>query len=215
MTRKLQIGCGTIVGLFVLLIVIAAVVGGGTSGKTSKTKTSATSTVAVAPAKAHHKHHAAEAKPSYTGFGATRAAWNTGHTHDTRYAPNEVYNPDPSVPTGAEYNAIDWSNGHVTGYETHFQSERISEAKSEVLSGLPGDTRTVWFIAKGSSCAQQLVESKLLGRLLGNKSIGDPQGAVMIEYSSGEAEDSYDASSVNDALLEISEVETPSQSSGC
>lgn len=222
MKRRLRIGCGTILGLFVLLIVLGAVFG-STSNKTSST----TGNVATTPAKTQHRSHTrrhhgkathhrnAKPTPSYTGFGATRTAWNAGHTEDQRYAHDEVYNPDPGVLTGAEYNAIDWSNSHVTGYEMHFQNEPISEAKSQVLSGLPRDARTVWFITKGSNCAQQLVESKSLGRLLGDKSIGDPQGAVMIEYSSGTAENSYDASSVNDALLEISEVETPGESSDC
>jgi hypothetical protein len=196
-----------------ILAVVGAIVGGSSNKKNSST----TSTAAAVPTKARHRTHRRKrhVAPSYTGFGATRTAWNAGHTGDPRYAHDAVYNADPNVPDGTQYVAMQWTTNHVTAYEQHLRAEPISEAKADVLAEFPRDTHTMWFVTKGSNCAMQMVKSRALGRLLSGKAIGDGQGTALIEYSSDQQDGSYNASSVNDALVSIFPAEPASKSEAC
>lgn len=181
--------------------------------------------VAAAPAKAartkkathdsaQHTHHAAKAKHyAFTGYGSTTAAWNSAHTHDYQFTKGAVYNPDPGLPqdnghVGADYTAVQHQLGHITGYYLNFRNEPISDAKQQVIADeLPRDAHEVWFIGRGSDCALELFTSPTLARLLGAKKMGDTQGAVLVEYSSGSADESYDPYSVNQASFLLGEVE--------
>jgi hypothetical protein len=112
-----------------------------------------------------------------------------------------VYDPDPGVPPGDDYTAVLRSDGHITGYDLHFKNQPISAAKAQVMEAeVPHDSRQLWFAVK-DTCAQMMIQSRTLGSLLGTKSIGDQQGTVMVEFGSGPNDDSYDRSSVNDALF--------------
>jgi hypothetical protein len=148
----------------------------------------------------------ASATGGITGFGATDAAWNRAHVADHTYAPGAAYDPDPSLPkvngrVADRYYAVMHEEGHVLGYSERFRPQPISQAKALLLREFPPDAQTVWFRAVGASCAQMLVRSRTLGRALGTKRIGDPQGAALIEFSSGAAADHYNPRSVNDAFL--------------
>jgi len=60
-----------------------------------------------------------------------------------------------------------------------------------------------------------LVRSRTLGRALSAKKIGDRQGVAFIEFSSGVAEDHYNARSVNDALLMVYDLVGKGSAPGC
>ena len=151
-----------------------------------------------------------------TGFGATDAAWNRTHVADHRYAPGAAYDPDPSLGQGADrYYAVMHEEGHVLDYSERFHPQPISRAKALLLREFPHDARIVWFRAVGGSCAQMLVRSRTLGRALSAKKIGDRQGVAFIEFSSGVAEDHYNARSVNDALLMVYDLVGKGSAPGC
>ena len=135
-----------------------------------------------------------------TGFGATTAAWKASHTLDQRYSAGTVYNPDPSIPAGAEYDLVMFQDGRVLGYDLQFANLPVAAARAKVAGELPHDTRRVAFVVK-STCAFELLRSATLARALGSKAIGDSSGAVLVEFVSGAAEDHYDSSAVNDALF--------------
>lgn len=155
-----------------------------------------------------------------TGFGATDTAWNSAHTEDTDFASGAVYNADPSLPkvnghTGTHYAAVQHENGHVLGYEYRFLDEPIAAAKADVLrTQFPADVKVVWF-ARKATCAQMMVRSAALGLALSDPAIGDKVGSVLVEFSSGVAEDSYDPSAVNDALFLLLPLESKSKAPGC
>lgn len=158
----------------------------------------------------HRKH----ARPDgITGFGATVPAWNANHTRDPKYS-GPVYNPDPAAPSGDDYDAVMFENDRVLGYDMRFANEPISEARAKVAAELPPDAKVVTFEVQGSVCAFELLSSAKLGKSLGTKAIGDPTGAVLVEYGSGAADDSYDSDSVNEALFSLGAT-TPSQIPGC
>lgn len=154
-----------------------------------------------------------------TGFGASDAVWNRTHTPDTTFAAGAVYNADPSLPevnghTGAHYTVVQHDSGHVDGYEYHFASASISAVKADVLrTQLPSDVRIVWF-ARRDTCAQMMVRSPKLAQTL-RALLGDKAGSVMIEFSSGANDDTYNPRSVNDALFILLPLESRSQAPGC
>lgn len=185
------------------------------------TTTVETTTAAAKPKPSPKKKHATPASVgAVTGFGARDVDWNRTHTADTVFAPGAVYNADPSLPgvnghDGAEYTAVQHTNGHVLGYEYHFANQPIEDARALVLrTEFPSDGRVVWFVRK-ETCAQMMVRSPRVGRELGTKAIGDAAGAALIEFSSGVNEDTYNPSSVNDALFLLLPLEPESQAPGC
>jgi hypothetical protein len=228
---NVRLGCGVIVGLFVLLIVLGAIFG-SSGGSSKKHHASQKATAVTSPRSKRRRHLTPKPKPklkskprpthfAFTGYGSTTAAWNSAHRHDYQFAKNAVYDPDPGLPRedghyGDDYTAVLHQLGHVTGYYLNFRNQPISEAREQVVADeLPPDAHEVWFITKGSDCALELFTSKTLGRLLGDKAMGDSQGAVSVEFSSGLADESYDPDSVNQALFELGEVEAASQAPGC
>jgi hypothetical protein len=132
---------------------------------------------------------------------------------DPKYS-GPVYNPDPSAPSGDDYDAVMFENDRVLGYDMRFANEPISQARAKVAAELPPDAKVVTFEAKGSVCAFELLSSAKLGKSLATKAIGDPTGAVLVEYGSGAADDSYDSGSVNEALFSLGAT-TPSQIPAC
>jgi hypothetical protein len=142
-----------------------------------------------------------------TGFGATTGDWNATHTPDSQFASGAVYNPDPSLSSinghvGAAYTQVLHENGHVLQYQFNFHPMPIRQAKALVLqSQSPPDAKVLWFATK-DSCAQMMVQSNLLGKELGGRSIGDGAGTSQVEFGSADG-DSYSAGSVNDALFQL------------
>ena len=110
---------------------------------------------------------------------------------------------------------VQHDEGYVTGYEYHFANVPISAAKSDVLrTQFPSDDRIVWF-ARKSTCAQMMVRSAKLARVLGPMPIGDKTGTALVQFASGANEDTYNPRSVNDALLLLLPLESPSQAGDC
>ena len=154
-----------------------------------------------------------------TGFGATDAVWNQTHKAVAGFTPGAVYDADPSLPkvngnTGARYNLVDHTNGHVDMYEYHFANMSISAAKANVLrTQFPSDVRIAWFV-RMDTCAKMMVRSAKLARAIGT-ALEDKKGTALIEFSSGVNEDTYNPQSVNDALLMLSPLLTPRQAGTC
>ena len=187
-----------------------------TKATTKSTSAQSTSVHANTPTMTQHTS-TTSSPPAVTGYGATTAVWNGTHTPDHEFDPEAVYNPDPSLRsvdghTGAAYTAVRHESGHVLGYEYHFHSVPISEAKAEVLSSeFPSDTRVVWFTTKGGTCAFMLIQSDALRRELGSKAIGDTSGEASVEFGSGPEESYYSASSVDGALLDLAAYKSPAE----
>lgn len=177
MSRKLAF----VVGGALVLIVAIWMVTDGSNDKT--TKSSAASPV--------------------TGFGATVADWDAHHEADSRFVPGSAYDPDPSLARGgdqrynARYYAVGHDGGRIFNYEMRFPpGTDIQQAKRSVLaSEFPSDAKIAWF-KRLDTCAQMLVRSRKVARALGGTRI-----AALVEFSSGEAGDSYDPSDVWDAIL--------------
>jgi hypothetical protein len=202
----------------------------GASSSSRSTTSAAAASAATSPAaqatttaRRHHRLRTAAPKPVapvVTGFGATTAAWNSAHTAVSGFTPGTVYNADPSLPQvngheGSEYYAVQHMGGYVLQYDRAFANVPVSEAKAEIMQGdFPSDARIVWFVTE-DTCAKMLVQSNILGKALGNKAVGDPSGTAMVEFGSGPASDSYDASSVNDALFMTSPMTSPAGEGPC
>jgi hypothetical protein len=159
-----------------------------------------------------------------TGWGAPDTAWNSAHTEDSQFSSGSVYNENPALKEinghpGAEYTAVIHQNGHVLNYYYNFQSKSISEAKADVLSSqFPAETHIIWFANKGS-CADMLVQSGALRKALSGKTIGDNEGTALVEFGSGESgAESYDGSTVTNALIMLpagANPSGPSTAPGC
>jgi hypothetical protein len=203
------------------VVVVSALLSGcGSSATTTGTTTLAPSTTASAPpAKKRAGSRASAQSAGVTGFGATDAAWNSAHTPDSQFASGEVYKADPSLPSingnvGAAYTQLLHQDGHVLGYDYGFHSVPISQARALVLrTEFSGDAKVLWFVTKGS-CAQMMVQSKTLGEALGSHAIGDAAGTAQVEFGSG-AGTTYDAGSVDDALMQLLPNSGPGGAPGC
>lgn len=167
-------------GPLVLIIAIGIVAGCGGDGKT--TKSSPTSPL--------------------TGFGATVADWDAHHEADSRFVPGSAYDPDSSLARGGDerYTSRYYAVGdgeRVTNYEMRFApGTGVQQAKRSILaSEFPSDAKIVWF-KQLDTCGQMLVRSRKVARAVGGKRI-----AALVEFSSGEAGDSYDPSDVWGAIL--------------
>jgi hypothetical protein len=151
-TRTAPASVGLSLALAAALAIAAC--GGGSSGSRS----AATTRAASVP------------KDAITGFGATNGAWDAHHTSDRKYAPGAVYNPDPSAPSGAQYDGVLHEAGRVLQYDLRFPNESITSAKAKVAQELPPDAHRVAFSVK-DTCAFELFRSAKLGRALAT--IGD------------------------------------------
>lgn len=60
-----------------------------------------------------------------------------------------MYNANPHVPGGAEYDAAQREGGRVLSYEYRFSNEPIAAAKADVLrTQFPRDAKIAWFTVK-------------------------------------------------------------------
>jgi hypothetical protein len=160
--------------------------------------------------------------PAITGFGATLTAWAANHAPDREFAKNAVWDADPELPeinghVGAHYTLVSSTGGRVLNYQLNFvHGTTIDEARSLVQAELPGDAASIWYSVK-DSCAQEEFQSAILGRALGDPSIGDAPGEVFVEYetqfSSGAS--GYQHGNVTDAFFQMGSYSTVSSSPGC
>ena len=170
-------------------------------------------------------HTSAESAPSTLGaIGATDAYWDARHEPDPNFAPGSAYDPDPSlVPPGgdkrfsARYYLVHHSGGRVQSYGMRFApGTSIDEAKADTLAEFPHDTKVDWFRtvpASGSAgaCAQMHVSSATLAR----EFPGEGPTAGLVEFSSGEAANSYNPDAVSTAFLMLLPPTAPSKAIGC
>lgn len=141
-----------------------------------------------------------------TGFGATVAAWNAHHSEDHRgnLVPGCCYDPIPDIPGlryADRYYAVQPIGKYVISYEMRPGDGKgipISAARQAAMAELPADTRMRSFIPHGGSCAILIAYSPSLQKQLGHGKAG---GGVVVEFSSGAAEDSYNPRAVNDLLF--------------
>lgn len=202
--------------LALLAVVIPVLAGCGASGSGGSEPSTPEATVSSSEppepeATTEHATASTEQKaasgPEVTGFGATAAAWNANHTEDTNFNHEAAYNPNSSLPEvdgrpGDEYGDVTQTNGRVTGYEYHFQSESVKQAQSAILRGqFPADA-TIFHYEPLDTCAIMLVKSPTLTRALGLPS-GTPPAQISLEDVSSETGESapFDPASVNLAIV--------------
>lgn len=200
--------------------------GRSSSTAASPTTSSAPSTAALSPGAApqvrrpRHQPKPVPSGPKLRGFGATTAEWDAAHTAVPGFAPGTVYDADPNLPQvngheGSRYYAVLHEGGRVLQYDMAFANLPVSQIEAQIVaSEFPPDAHKVWFAVK-DSCAQMLVQSSILGRALGSKAVGDRAGTVLIEFSSGAADTSYDAERVNDALFMLAGYTAQSSAPAC
>jgi hypothetical protein len=155
-----------------------------------------------------------------TGFGATVGAWNAHHTADTKYDPGSVYDPDPSLPsTGgaqADYIAVEPQDGRVTDYTINTFRLPINAAIARARQELPPDAHELWK-ARRDTCYQVELTSSTLDRAFSSSNIGDPQGEVLVEFSTVLPNGSsiYRSNDINNILMSIGGYPTAASGSGC
>jgi hypothetical protein len=170
----------------------------GAAGCGNSTTRMPPKTTNVNTAKTKKTTTASAKKNELSGFGATVAAWNDHHQEDNRFDAGSAYDPDPSLGDGERFNdryyAVSPLDGRVMVYSMRFPAQTgIEEAKRFVLlSEFPVGAKIVWFKRK-DTCAQMLVRSTKVTRVA--------HSGALIEWSSGEAGDHYDARAVSDAIL--------------
>lgn len=215
-SRRLQAGSGLVPtprasGYLLSALFIPLLFACGSSTAGSGTPTPTATTVPTA-----------SARPAIIGFGATDASWNAHHTADSDFAPGAAYDPDTNLPkinghTGARYVATNHSNGRVLGYMMNLMpGTAVDGAKASVLQEFPSDALVMWFAVK-DSCAQLEVKSAILGAVLSDPKIGDPDGMALVEldtvHSDGSA--SYDPNNINEAILLLGSETTTSDAPAC
>lgn len=181
------------------LVATAALTGcGGTNSNTATTANAATST-ANSTASTPHPTAVSE---GLSGYGATDAAWNAHHQPDTRFAPGAAYDPDPSVARGdlrhdARYYGVvhGGPGGRVNQYYMRFAPRTtVDEARRSVLASEFPPGTSVRDFKTLDSCAILVVHS---GKFNGIT----PNGDASVEFWSGAADETYDASNVWDAIV--------------
>jgi hypothetical protein len=164
-----------------------------------------------------------QAGQTITGIGATDADWEDNHEPDPEFAEGSAYDPDPSlVPPGGDpafssrYYLVTHTGGRVESYEIRFApGTSIDEAREDALAEFPGGARVDWFrtvpaTKLAGACAQMQVSSATLEGELGRGPI-----AGLVEFSSGEAANSYNPEAVSTATLLLFPPKPPSKALGC
>ena len=143
-------------------------------------------------------------------LGDTRDQWDATHQADDRFEAGAAYDPSPDLGDGERFNdrfyTVGYDGDRVSGFSMRLPSQTsIGIARTAVMQdALPGDAKVVAFVRK-DSCAQLFVSSRTLDTNLG-RSV-----RVLAEFVSGEMGDSYDASSVSEAIVQtVTPAENPS-----
>lgn len=205
--KILTLGC-----LLVALIIIVAIKSGGKNPSKPLTESN-TAPVAVV----------------LTGYGALQQDWNKHHQQDPNYAKNEAYNPTPGLGTDSahtdKYYALNTSSGRVTSYQMRLPNgQPLAAAQQEVMKEFPSDASILWQNAVSSdptnSCYLEEIKSPTLGKVLGGKAFGDPQGEVLVELSTATLQTAndnsyYSPSNVNRASLQFLVYQTAADDPAC
>jgi hypothetical protein len=148
-------------------------------------------------------------------FGATVQNWNAHHRLDGAVAGGTAYNPDNAVAGNGRladrYVRVLPLNGRILQYTIQLpRGTSFATASAQALAELPADVRLIWRQQRGA-CTQASYTSPTLARELTD--VGDPKGAVLIEYRSGIAIGAaYDPADVTSATL--SALDAPTSASG-
>ena len=164
--------------------------------------------------------------PSIVGFGATIDDWNANHVADSRYGENSVYNPTPGLGSDAQHNskyyAVMVEKGRVLGYSMKFPNGcSLSVSQAELMQEFPPDAAILWQSARtadpSNACYQLEIKSPILGTILSDPAIGDPEGLVFVEFTSDSpgAYGVYDPSNVNGAILMLGNYQAPASAPQC
>jgi hypothetical protein len=151
-------------------------------------------------------------------FGATVQNWNSRHRLDGAVAGGTAYNPDSAVAGNGRladrYVRVLPLNGRILQYTIQLpRGTSFATASAQALAELPADLRPLWRQQRGA-CTQASYTSPTLARELTD--VGDPKGAVLIEYRSGiTIGASYDAADVTSATLSALDAPTPANGPLC
>jgi hypothetical protein len=148
-------------------------------------------------------------------FGATVPNWNAHHRLDPAVAGGTAYNPEAAVAGNGRladrYVRVLPLNGRILQYTVQLpRGTPFATASAQALAELPADLRLIWRQQQGA-CTQASYTSPTLARELTD--VGDPKGAVLIEYRSGiTVGAAYDATDVTSATL--SALDAPTAAAG-
>jgi hypothetical protein len=148
-----------------------------------------------------------------TAFGARTRDWDAGHRRDP--AVSTAYDPDPALGGDGRladrYVRVLPVNERVVQYSIQLPRQTsLTAASARALAELPPDARLVWQQQR-RACAQAAYLSATLATALTD--LGDPRGAVLIEYRSGVvAGGAYEAGDVTTATL--SALDAPTAADG-
>jgi hypothetical protein len=151
-------------------------------------------------------------------FGATVQNWNAHHRLDGAVAGGSAYNPDSAVAGNGRladrYVRVLPLNGRILQYTIQLpRNTSFATASAQALAELPADVRLIWRQQRGA-CTQASYTSPTLARELTD--VGDPKGAVLIEYRSGiTVGAAYDAADVTSATLSALDAPTPASGPLC
>jgi hypothetical protein len=156
-----------------------------------------------------------------TGFGATDSEWEQAHTADPRFAAGAAYDPTPGLGPDPGHNdayyAVQHTNGRVLGYsERVAPRSAIAAAKRAAMAEFPADVAVLWF-ATLDTCAQEELQSAILGQALAEPAIGDAAGRVLVEFvtetKAGDA--GYSPTNANELLFMLGDYASAADSAGC
>lgn len=151
-------------------------------------------------------------------FGATVPNWNAHHRLDAAAAGGTAYNPEAAVAGNGRladrYVRVLPLNGRILQYTVQLpRGTPFATASAQALAELPADLRLIWRQQRGA-CTQASYTSPTLARELTD--VGDPKGAVLIEYRSGiTVGAAYDATDVTSATLSALDAPTPADGPLC
>lgn len=151
-------------------------------------------------------------------FGATVQNWNAHHRSDATAAGGGAYNPDAAVGGNGRladrYVRVLPLNGRILQYTVQLpRGTPFATASAQALAELPADLRLVWRQQRGA-CTQASYTSPTLAQELTD--VGDPKGAVLIEYRSGiTIGAAYDPADVTSATLSALDAPTPAAGPLC
>ena len=150
-----------------------------------------------------------------TAFAATVADWNAHHRADP--ANSGSYDPDRTLGAGRtadRYVKVLPLNGRILQYTIQLpRSTTLATATARTATQLPADVRQRWQQQR-PACLQVSYTSRTLGDLLGD--LGDPTGAVLVEYRSAVSVGSpWDTGDVTAATLSAFDAPEPRDAPLC
>jgi hypothetical protein len=103
--------------------------------------------------------------------------------------------------------------GRVLNYEiAEYPKTNYTEARAEALKGeFPPDATILWEATK-DTCAQMEIQSATLGQALATPAVGDPQGRVLVEFTTGSG---YDPNNITGVILMLGNYSSAGEAPAC